>query len=689
MCSKLEAAGFLAAALVPVGGQRPLVATLPPLVAGHYLRSLLDWAVGVLTKADDSGGRKQRGAAATEAGWAQASPRLSPACWGVLTAVLRSPSIPATHPLPASLLPAMTATLQALAGPDQAHAARVLPVLWELLELAAAKFGHSYRPGLVHAAAAAEAAFAASLAAGSAESQLHWQLVALHASRLLRVTAEPVPRKAFEAVVPRLLLPLGRAAFPSAEGGSSSVGTLAAECQALLAAVLFNPVHIAALAEAAAPTSLGGQGQQSYAARLLPALAELLEQQQLPLALLSWLAGRYCTALQQYRRAAQTQAAISAAAGDAHFRDRQRAEEGEQQQQQHRGEEGAQPFAGDPVPVSAAFDFWAALLRLAIGRLQQLTPWASQQAQQEAAEVLRGLADLAACLGEHRIYHPTQDPAGQQRALLQQLTDAAVATAVQQEQEHQQHQHQQQAAQVVEAALQVVGGVLAVEHRPVQQHLPQLWPLLWAGGAGSSGSGASAASASGSAVGVRASLACSLVATYGELRQLEVLLQALTAALLAAQAGVAGAATAVLDSQPVLCQLAATSGQLPSGQVPAIIRFAAGVASQVAAASAGKGGPGTALLLADLLCCCLGSLRIELSMAPAAASAAEGLVAALAPGVLPLLVQPLACLDAQQTDRLTALLQLYGMALQLHASCAALHPEASVPMVVGVGVCFS
>eukprot|EP00887_Chlorella_sp_A99_P007879 scaffold20.g7879.t1 len=631
---KLEASQRLAAALEPGEGTAARQPVLPPLVAAHYLRSLLDWATGLLTKAEGSGGKKHRSKQSAAAAQASAAPRVQPGPWRIICAALASTSVSPSRPPPASLLPAATTTLQALAESDHtAQAAATLPHIATLLQLAAGNFADAFRPSLEHAVAVAQAALAGRAAAATSVAgggQEAWQPVALATCRLLHAAAaaHPAPRKVFEAAMPRLLLPLAQAAFAGDDRGSSA--ELVAECRALLDSMLFNQAHVAPLAEAAASSAADGEAApRSYAAQLLPALRGLLDKEQLPLALLPWLAGRYHAALLQHRRAAQTQAAIAAATGGARPRHAPAAEDGQGQQPLPAEGAAQRGTAGEGAAgASADFEFWAALCQLLLVPLLRLAgdPAAlavDPRAALHAARLLRGLAALAACLKQHHLYRPTQDAAGAQRALLQRLTDAALGAASAARQRLLEHPGPGAEAlvEMLEEALEVVEGVLAVEHRPAQARLGELWPLLWAGGAGSGGGGGGGG---GGQRQVQSSVACSLVAAYGELRQLEVLLQSLAAALAVAPGP---AAAAVLAAPAFRAALGATVAALPSGQVPAIVRFASATVLQLLSHTAPGGCP--SLLLADVLGCCLGSLRVDLSMALAAADAAQALVAPL------------------------------------------------------------
>lgn len=357
---KLEAAEQLVTALLGAVGE---AAALPPLVRTHYLHSLLDWSSGILTRGNTGGGagkkgkKKQResgGAGGTEAQQQEQQPaRLQPRCWAVLVAVLGSSCGAAGQPVPEGLLPAATVALQLLAGvPERDARHELLVQLAALLRLLSAKFGASYRPSIEHAAAAVEAALVGHAAAARASSDeaAHWQPVAAAAAQLLLAAASghPNQRKVWDAAVPRLLPLLARAAFPagaSASGGDSNGDALASSCRQLLEAVVFSQAHVTALAtaaaaemaaalfeatggaagasgeaaaEAATDMAVEGDGGEEgepaskqqrsagYAAQLFAAVQEQAAGGELPPALLPWMAGRFCGALKQYRRAAET-----------------------------------------------------------------------------------------------------------------------------------------------------------------------------------------------------------------------------------------------------------------------------------------------------------------------------------------------------------------------------------------------
>ena len=332
----------------------------------HYLRSLLDWSCGALTKkadgAEGSGARKKgkKGRALPQQPAAEAAtgpppsphpPKLQPRCWAVLVAVLGSSSTAASQQLPAALLPAATAALQLLReGGQQQHQQQLLQQgellgqLAALLQLLGGKFAGSFRPSLEHAVAAAEAALEGHAAAATAQHD--WQPVAAATAQLLlaAATAHPNQRKVWDAAVPRLLPLLAQAAFPAVAHGSTSSDELAGCCRQLLEAVVFHQQHVAALAAAAAAEMVsalaeaGGssapaepapqaaaltgetaaedgapacsQQQQQrgggYAAQLFATVRQWVAEGGLPLALLPWMAGSFCAALRQHRRAAQT-----------------------------------------------------------------------------------------------------------------------------------------------------------------------------------------------------------------------------------------------------------------------------------------------------------------------------------------------------------------------------------------------
>jgi hypothetical protein len=348
-CRKLEAAEELVSALLHQdGSQAGEGEALPPLVRGHYLRSLLEWSCGALTKKSDAAegsgpgkkGKKgkpsQQQPAEASLGAPAAQPaKLQPRCWAVLVAVLASGSTAASQQLPAALLPAATAALQLLqqGNPQQAQQGELLGQLAALLQLLSSKFAGSFRPSLEHAVAAAEAALAGH--AATATAQQHWQAVAAATVRLLlaAAAAHPNQRKVWDASVPRLLPLLAQAAFPADAHGSSD--ELADCCRQLLEALVFQQQHVATLAAgaaaemAAALAEAGGgsapaaapqdaeaadadapaasqQRSGGYAAQLFATVRQRVAAGELPLALLPWMAGSFCAALRQHRRAAQT-----------------------------------------------------------------------------------------------------------------------------------------------------------------------------------------------------------------------------------------------------------------------------------------------------------------------------------------------------------------------------------------------
>lgn len=85
--------------------------------------------------------------------------------------------------------------------------------------------------------------------------------------------------------------------------------------------------------------------------------------------------------------------------------------------------------------------------------------------------------------------------------------------------------------------------------------------------------------------------------------------------------------------------------------------------------------PRFALPALQVCACCLSSLTVDLTVAPAVAQAAAGLVAALAPPLLQLLALAADVGAPVGGGLLPCLLRLYSLALVLHASCAALHPQ--------------
>lgn len=366
-CRKLDAAQQLVAALLGSGSPDAVAeaAALPPLVAAHYLRSLVEWSSSALIKGGgaEAGGKKGKKQQQSKQGadGEQRPARLEPRCWAVLASVLSSQGVPASQPLPAALLPAATAALQQAGQlPDSAQQAELLRQLAALLRLLAAKFGSSFRPRIEHAAAVAEAALAGEVAAhkAAADNTAAWEDAACAAVRLLAAAAagHPNQRKVWDAAVPRLLPLLAGAAFPA--DGTAGGNQLGASCRQVLEVVLFNQQHVVPLATAAAAefaaalaeAHVGGSGSgtaeaaaaeaaaaeqegeetegddmemdgaadastakqakhsaaDGYAAQLFAALRRHVAACEVPLELMPWMVGCFCAALKQHRRVAET-----------------------------------------------------------------------------------------------------------------------------------------------------------------------------------------------------------------------------------------------------------------------------------------------------------------------------------------------------------------------------------------------
>lgn len=482
--SKLQAAENILEALLDGTDEAGASATagLPALVCAHYLRSLLEWSCGAVTKKGGEAAaadgkkekkRKQQAGAGTgespgdTAAAGPPAPRLQPRCWAVLVSVLGSSATPVSQPLPAALLPAATAALQALqpgglAALAAAEAAALLAQLAALFALLVSKFAGSFRPSLEHAVAAAEAALSGHAAAACSNAPSSgacraaaqaWEAVATGAVRLLLAAAvgHPNQRKVWDAAVPRLLPLLAGAGFAGdgavSEGADSA--KLGALCRQALDAVLFHPQHVPPLAAAAAAhmaaaiaeeqaAAAGGTAVEAvvaedgraaaqqagsvppgYAAQLFATLQRQLAERQLPLGLLPWMAGRFCAALRQHRRAAEaggarhgwgspgaTPTALQAPGKGAPSRFDTRCacpltevrsallhaeaaiagQAGRRSQQESHGGEDTRgeglPEAGGTVPrpagthdrlsVSADFHFWLALLRTLLPHVQRL-----------------------------------------------------------------------------------------------------------------------------------------------------------------------------------------------------------------------------------------------------------------------------------------------------------------------------
>lgn len=145
------------------------------------MRALLDWAAASVAKKDP---REQQAATAPPA--AGGVPKLQPGCWATLRLALSDPALPGSLPLPPSLFPAIVATAQLLLRQPQ-QAERLASELAELLALLRAKFLASFRPGLEHCAALAEATLQGCEANAALPQPSAWRGLATNAALLLLV----------------------------------------------------------------------------------------------------------------------------------------------------------------------------------------------------------------------------------------------------------------------------------------------------------------------------------------------------------------------------------------------------------------------------------------------------------------------------------------------------------------------
>jgi hypothetical protein len=219
----------------------------------------------------------------------------------------------------------------------------------------------------------------------------------------------------------------------------------------------------------------------------------------------------------------------------------------------------------------------------------------------------------------------------------------------------------------------------------LQPHAGSIWALLWRCCASPQGAAAAESVLSG------------LVGAYAELRQLPQLLAELLAASRGPPTAAAGggraprpagpeaamaAAGQLLARRGFLAALAAAVARLPVGQTPLLVDV---VASELAATlqavgQAGGGGGGGAeqagylAALGSLAGACLTSIRLELTSAAAVAQAAASLVGGALATSLAAGAAALQAGEGGGGPLLLLLLPAYRAALQLHASCAAMHP---------------
>jgi hypothetical protein len=259
-CSKLDAANTLLAELLTLQGESslstqppacsessPLV--LPTIVRMHYVSNLLDWTLKCVSKPK------------------QQEHRLQPQLWAVLVSLLASDCIARSHALPLGLLAAVSAVLQLLAGSPKptkagqaaekqvaaataahtpiqlppAAAAELLERLRQLLHLLCHKFDRAYRPGLDPVVNLASAALQGYCTQSSAE----WCGTTTQAVSMLHATCvdHPNSRKVWDALVPRLYVPLTLAAFGPAGRGLAGSHALREVSKSTLEAAACNKQH--------------------------------------------------------------------------------------------------------------------------------------------------------------------------------------------------------------------------------------------------------------------------------------------------------------------------------------------------------------------------------------------------------------------------------------------------------------
>ncbi|EIE27622.1 hypothetical protein COCSUDRAFT_39238 [Coccomyxa subellipsoidea C-169] len=698
--------------------------TTPQRVRRHYLKGLLDWAVSTLLKSasvQQSSGKGGQGKAADSILSPEATPtQIAARLWALLAALLRMREVgPAAAANPALVSAAAHACRSAAGGALRTLGADIsadlADALLDALRLLAAKDRLHFSPSLEHSVAFAEAAVEAQAAmrnhAASAAGQDPWAEVCAQSLAMLRSVAlsHPNQRKVYVSVVERLLVPLQTSCGQPGSEGSHSQKRLVTASRQLLDAVIFHRAHVEGLA-AIASSYTGGKGPDStkelevmeqsgdddmpegdkghsqaptYLSLLFKVLSREVrsadaEKLTVLLAGLPWLLVRFKAALKRYARAAA-----------ADVRD------------------GAQKGG---IAASADFDFFVLLLEPVLAGLESATQSSEADGNEEQQEGLsskpakkrrppeqakkaaqkRKLVDgmqfthrseeaawpvlaegagmLVGILKSAGVYRATEDVTGSHKELLGRL-GTAVLMPFQAADQSDLGKERAPASEILTqravAATGVLGAIMDVEHRALHARLETLWEVLWASASQATHTGARD-------VAKAAEVAGRLVRAYGELRQVELLLHSLAAAL--GSSACAPAATRVIDSTAFKAALHQTIYEAPPGQKPKIVAFAAAGMKRLLAAEGG-----IAPALAVLLRGCLAGLRIDLTTAPAVASALELLISR---SLAPPLTSELRMVTgtggpAVSRPRLAALLQLYALAIGAHAACAALQPQIS------------
>ncbi|MEW5308132.1 MAG: hypothetical protein WDW38_000112 [Sanguina aurantia] len=365
---------------------------------------------------------------------------------------------------------------------------------------------------------------------------------------------------------------------------------------------------------------------------------------------------------------------------------------------------------------------------------------ASQQSGQASTaqlpvhEAVAGLASLLAALQADGGYHPTRDFTGAHLRYLQNLSTSVLAIHARQSAtptppDHLSPPKQPQTLHLASTSLHgstlpvaasaALVCLMDVDHRAVSPQLDDLWRVLWEAHRGRGATPTTRARPTASArhrarsrtPDVAVAAAQRLVLAFSELRQLGSLLASLMASwreweAAAAAAHPAGAASwlsgssapvAVLSSPALLEALCGAVALLPSGQLSSVVLFIhSDIQLWVQHAAATPLHPSTASAISQIYDSIMGSLRIDLTTATAAATAVQEMFrATLALPLAELLYDTCtqqtmpehvrvgapamdhAAATARQNSMAVMLLRVYSSGVRLHATCAALHPEVT------------
>ncbi|KAK9917648.1 hypothetical protein WJX75_006796 [Coccomyxa subellipsoidea] len=678
--------------------------TTPQRVRRHYMKMLLDWTVSNLLKsasvqqgsgigsapAQGSGAEATTGSAAPDNNPTRVAARL----WALLAALLRMHEVgPRAAANPALVSAAAhacrSAAQDALRTLGADISADLADALLDALRLLFAKDRLHFSPSLEHSVAFAEAAVEAHAATkraapgASAAKQEPWTEVCAQSLAMLRSVCLPHPnqRKVYVSVVERLLIPLmtscwGPDAAPGGSESSYSQRRLVMASRQLLDAVIFHRANVEGLA-AIASTQMGSKGPES--AKEVQDVEQGSDEEapggdKGPSQAPTYLSLLFKELSQEVREADAEK--LSALLADFDFfalllepvlaglESAAKESQLEAKEEQQSGPSGQNTKKRAPPEQGKR----AAKKR----KLLDGTPEKLKSGESAWPVLAEGAGMLVGTLKSAGVYRATEDVTGSHERLLGQLGTAvllpfeALRASEKSSPSNKRTSVSDGLVHKAVAATGVLGAIMDVEHRALHARLESMWEVLWTAASQTTHAGLAE-------VKNAAEVAGRLVRAYGELRQVELLLHSLTAALSATTH--TAAASRVIDNDAFKAALHQTIYEAPPGQKPKIVAFAAAGVEKLLAAD---GAPTLSVLLRG----CLAGLRIDLTTSAAVAAALDLLISRSLATPLTDQLRRVAEAGGAHVDRprLAALLQLYMLAIGAYAACAALQPQiAALP----------